>query len=213
MSANLMSLARSGGKFLKLFGDRKMMKILPYDAEVEWLGGQASGQQYVQIDYIPTRDFVIDFKFEIITGLAQWSAVGYWSGGSTSAGNYLATGVGINGDIFRTVVYSGTDSAEFKIPTSRIVEGSFDIASTTVNGVTKINANVVGSHGTVPSRIIVKGKFYYTRIRDGLIFIDLIPVRVGPRENCVGYLYDRVSGRLFGNAGTGEFLIGPDKTI
>ena len=29
MSANLMSLARSGGKFLKLFGDRKMMKQLP----------------------------------------------------------------------------------------------------------------------------------------------------------------------------------------
>ena len=37
MSANLMSLAQSGGKFLKLFGDRKMMKQLPYDAEVEWL--------------------------------------------------------------------------------------------------------------------------------------------------------------------------------
>ena len=29
MSANLMSLARSGGKFLKLFGDRKMMKTVP----------------------------------------------------------------------------------------------------------------------------------------------------------------------------------------
>ena len=29
MSANLMSLARSGGKFLKLFGDRKMMKTTP----------------------------------------------------------------------------------------------------------------------------------------------------------------------------------------
>ena len=29
MSANLMSLARSGGKFLKLFGDRKMMKTIP----------------------------------------------------------------------------------------------------------------------------------------------------------------------------------------
>lgn len=29
MSANLMSLARSGGKFLKLFGDRKMMKTMP----------------------------------------------------------------------------------------------------------------------------------------------------------------------------------------
>ena len=29
MSANLMSLVRSGGKFLKLFGDRKMMKTMP----------------------------------------------------------------------------------------------------------------------------------------------------------------------------------------
>lgn len=29
MSANLMSLARSGGKFLKLFGDRKMLKTMP----------------------------------------------------------------------------------------------------------------------------------------------------------------------------------------
>ena len=38
MSANLMSLARSGGKFLKLFGDRKMVKQLPYDEEVEWIG-------------------------------------------------------------------------------------------------------------------------------------------------------------------------------
>ena len=29
MSANLMSLARRGGKFLKLFGDRKMLKTMP----------------------------------------------------------------------------------------------------------------------------------------------------------------------------------------
>ena len=29
MSANLMSLARSGGKFLKLYGDRKMVKTMP----------------------------------------------------------------------------------------------------------------------------------------------------------------------------------------
>ena len=39
--------------------------------------------------------------------------------------------------------------------------------------------------------------------------LDLIPVRVGD----VGYMYDRVSGQLFGNQGTGDFIIGPDKTI
>jgi hypothetical protein len=36
---------------------------------------------------------------------------------------------------------------------------------------------------------------------------DFIPVR----KNGVGYLYDRVSGELFGNAGTGDFVLGPDK--
>lgn len=41
---------------------------------------------------------------------------------------------------------------------------------------------------------------------DTLIF-DLIPVRVGT----TGYLYDKVSGQLFGNAGTGSFILGPDK--
>ena len=45
MSANLMSLASSGGKFLKLFGDRKMMKQLPYDAEVEYL--ESTGTQWI----------------------------------------------------------------------------------------------------------------------------------------------------------------------
>ena len=36
--------------------------------------------------------------------------------------------------------------------------------------------------------------------------IDLMPVRVGE----IGYMYDRVSGELFGNMGTGEFILGPD---
>jgi hypothetical protein len=35
---------------------------------------------------------------------------------------------------------------------------------------------------------------------------DLIPVRVGD----VGYMYDKVSGELFGNAGTGAFVLGND---
>ena len=37
---------------------------------------------------------------------------------------------------------------------------------------------------------------------------DFIPVR----KDGVGYIYDRVSGELFGNQGTGAFIIGPDKT-
>ena len=43
--------------------------------------------------------------------------------------------------------------------------------------------------------------------QSGTLVRDYIPVRVGS----VGYLYDRASGTLYGNAGTGAFTIGPDK--
>ena len=46
----------------------------------------------------------------------------------------------------------------------------------------------------------------YSVTRDGAKILDFIPVRKGT----VGYLYDRVSGALFGNAGTGDFVLGPD---
>ena len=52
-----------------------------------------------------------------------------------------------------------------------------------------------------------KGKTWYVKIyKDGVLWYDLIPVRVGT----TGYLYDRVSGALFGNQGTGAFSYGND---
>lgn len=50
-------------------------------------------------------------------------------------------------------------------------------------------------------------KIYDFQIRDhGTLVRDYIPVRVGT----VGYLYDRVSGELFGNVGAGSFILGQD---
>jgi hypothetical protein len=40
----------------------------------------------------------------------------------------------------------------------------------------------------------------------GNLVRDFIPVRVGN----VGYMYDKVSGQLFGNSGTGDFVLGQD---
>ena len=47
------------------------------------------------------------------------------------------------------------------------------------------------------------GKIYYCSFGTSRNFI---PVRVGQ----VGYMYDTVSGQLFGNDGTGDFILGPD---
>lgn len=52
-------------------------------------------------------------------------------------------------------------------------------------------------------------KIYDFQIYDnGVLVRDYIPVRVGT----VGYLYDKVSQTLFGNQGTGSFILGPDIT-
>lgn len=48
--------------------------------------------------------------------------------------------------------------------------------------------------------------FYFKWEKDGEPVLDLIPVRVGD----VGYMYDTVSGKLFGNSGSGHFILGPD---
>ena len=57
-------------------------------------------------------------------------------------------------------------------------------------------------------------RLYYLKMsKDGSSVRDFIPVRftnsLGVSE---GAMYDRVSGQLFRNAGTGAFVIGPDKT-
>lgn len=53
-----------------------------------------------------------------------------------------------------------------------------------------------------------KGRIYSVKLwnaQDVLVF-DGQPVRVGN----IGYMFDAVSGKLFGNAGTGNFILGPD---
>lgn len=55
-----------------------------------------------------------------------------------------------------------------------------------------------------------KVTIYYFKIYNGETLVrDYIPVRKGS----VGYMYDRVSGEFFGNVGTGNFILGNDKTV
>ena len=77
MSENLMSLAQSGGKFLKLFGDRKMMKRLPYDAEVEYL--ESTGTQWIDTEIIPNSDYGFEIKFMKLD-MKETVPLGTWGG-------------------------------------------------------------------------------------------------------------------------------------
>lgn len=72
------------------------------------------------------------------------------------------------------------------------------------------NIRIFGSAGVNASYSKAAGKMYFVKIsQNNNIIMDLIPVRVGNS----GYMYDKISGQLFGNSGTDEFVLGPDKKI
>lgn len=57
-----------------------------------------------------------------------------------------------------------------------------------------------------PDRMIYSRIYSFRMNKGGEAVLNLIPVRIGDE----GFMYDRVSGKLFGNSGDGRFIIGPD---
>ena len=212
MSTNLMSLARSGGKFLKLFGDRKMMKLLPYDAEVEWIQGDADsrrGYPFIHIDTHTGSNPLFYLEFIISDALKFNNDMKILST-SRGAGNVIGksfreTGVKATNDRWRFIndYYEKNTFDMYNLDTGDFYAKKSNWVYNGAKGI-----NIFGSP-TLDKSYFSSCKFHYLKFkgRDGLL--DIIPVRVGD----IGYLYDRVSGQLFGNSGTGAFIIGPDKTI
>ena len=215
MSAKQMRHERSGGKFLKLFGDRKMVKQLPYDAEVEYLEG--TGKQYISTMLIPTREHV---ELKQIGTASQYHANAYFgvnNNGSRTTGLFSETK-----DTLEATNYS-SNIVEFSALWGEFHSVCFDRDTVSVDGETKA---LITDFSKIDSAIKSFGLFDFPQKntnsnpknaisyckmwdREDNLMADFIPVRVGD----VGYMYDRISGQLFGNAGTGAFVIGPDKTI
>lgn len=228
MSANLMSLARSGGKFLKLFGDRKMMKPLPYDAEVEYL--ESTGTQFIDADFIPTIDSAIEIDVVCTSQSSAYTGVAF-------CGNYFnsyhAFGIGRYSSPFAIAYFGNKNNincAGFGINNRCVISlnveklaltnvdsgttGSTAVGATSFDTSTRSLYILNGNTNTMDLKIHANFQIYGCKLWNGITLVrDFIPVRVGSGSSAVGYLYDRVSGELFGNAGTGEFLIGPDKTV
>ena len=201
MSANLMSLARSGGKFLKLFGDRKMMKQLPYDAEVEYLEG-GEGQYAKIIGYTPGFSNLIYAHWfgkgsAVPFGCTNFTAIsGY---GRFFASRGLLWNMPGDHNIFFDGVNQLVDNKKYPS-----------------NIYTAVASGDLWIFARSDTELTGDGVFYSWKeiTPDGVKVIDLIPVRfINELGETEGAMFDRVSGQLFGNAGTGAFIIGPDKTI
>ena len=217
MSANLMSLAHSGGKFLKLFGDRKMMKILPYDADVEYI--ESTGKQYIETGVIP------DINTKISVTTAVTATTEQFMGAIDKNMNRFHFSF-YSAGLFRGCV--GQNQIGMGSPDQLVHTFTIDAPNNTVSQDETSYSFVM--RGLIPSVSIwlfgrssddkryirlIQIRIYSCQIyQNGILVSDLIPVRFTNESGVSeGAMYDRVSGELFRNSGTGAFIIGPDKTI
>ena len=207
-------------------GSTTLWKKRPYDAEVEWLESTANGGQYINTQHVFQFGDVVETAFQATATPTQT----FYPFGSDTGYN---KGINIHFDptSIQTMraVYGTVSSPDFNvepaIPFStatryvcRLSSSGCSINnSTCVAGTNEhLNSNPILLFGeyrnaevrtTGNSGFIIPVKIFYFKIsRAGVLLHDFQPVRVGT----TGCLYDKVSGELFGNAGTGSFGYGAD---
>ena len=187
---------------------------IAYDAHVEYL--QSSGTQWINTNFAVSQDnvrAVVD---------AQVSATGDNFIFGTSLGSSPMFHIDWYG---KTRVYFRYKSYNNYVSTTdarHIIEIGDSLK---IDGITKVSPSVTGSFNGRTEKIALfgwanaseptsvnypfKGKVYEFWIYYGdELKLHFIPVR----KNGVGYMYDTVSGELFGNSGSGTFTYGNDVT-
>ena len=196
-------------------------KDLPYDAEVEWL--ESNGAQYVNTNYIPRSIDRIIAKYVIYqenTALnnvfrsvqGNWNAhPNYWLFLKAQFSGYQIWAFSSFQDINVPVVYGRVFECDLDMLNKRIAvykEGDAHEYIEINVGVESKNQPPIFLFPKEQENLARTRIMKFEAIRNGEKVANIIAVR----KDGVGYMYDRVSGQLFGNAGTGEFIIGPDKT-
>lgn len=182
---------------------------------------ESTGTQYIDTGIVPTGATKVRCVFSL-DNLNNFSPV-FWSRGSSSTdkafcfegenkgqarwdyGNYGPLQVAnalVAGQRYTVEVNSGTLS---------VAESTLQRTEQTFTGAGSIIlfnfCNYVNGERQMLSAARQPVRIYGFTIYDGTTLVrSFVPVRVGT----VGYLFDRVSGQLFGNAGTGDFVLGPD---
>lgn len=187
-----------------------------YDAEIEYL--QSSGTQYIDLNFGFDKTDEVYTSFAILTTTNDkyinspiiWNnnnnrfGMGYHNGGyCIGYGNNPTTGTLMSP---KTANDTKIHNWEYKnyVFTITDLNVTKNVSSITFGGTTKNLRLFFGLNANTKAKIAS-----YKHIKNGQTVIDLIPVRI---EN-IGYMYDKVSGKLFGNNGSGSFILGQDTVV
>ncbi len=196
-----------------------MIAGVPYDAEIAYL--QADGNAYIDMGrpigsgfwFVATLKIIgTNNQYKSILGARtgsgvedyQFSLVTYGS----QAQNRLLARYGTNSSQFfaeypATEFLSVRVDADYKLYFNGTLAATLGDASPSSQNLFLFALN---DNGTASQNLSNLVRVYGIKYGDSSGQHDFIPVRVGQ----VGYLYDRVTRKLYGNAGTGSFTLGPD---
>ena len=208
---------------MKVYSRRQLMMEIskPYDAEVEWL--QTDGTAYIDTGIKATSSITTEGEYDITSNLGGNLAVfggrvavnnnsnvlfHYQKEGNLTNGWRFGNGekTGNAGNAIGTFAFSNKESARVM----KINNLTLTCASSTFTTVYNIFIFAVNNGGGVmgitANSVVLKLK-YFKMYSSGVLVRDYIPVR----KNGVGYLYDKVTKTLYGNANsTGAFVYGND---
>lgn len=207
----------NGLLLMGLLNNRRRMLYKPYDYEVEYIETPET-IPYIYIDteqIIDTTDFVIEVDFQYLKK-NNW---GYILSNEYGSGNY--TRISLNGnteDLCCTYIHKKATIVEDRLDIigvrhKYVLDGvnrklhidndSYDLLEpSTINNKNSIILFLGSPTGTTQG----VGRMYsYKYIREGKVILDMIPVV----KNGIGYMYDKVSHKLFGAQGGGKFIVGP----
>ena len=219
--------AHMEGGGVMLLGARTMWrggKKLPYDAEVEYI--QSTGTEYIDIvvnakanKYFGVSGYAKTKSFNPTRNMVWASNVGrQFESSFYNVRNSITTYGSFVGSNATAGGWSNTNDDDIKYfevsTTGRTVGGVF---TTLTRSITQDFSTLRLFKGFLGVSEFAGGYPFAVRsfkiIVDESTVFDTYAVRftneLGQTE---GAMYDRVSGQLFGNAGTGAFVIGPDKT-
>lgn len=194
---------------------RALVKM-PYDAEIEYL--ESSGTQYIELPrgIDSSTDMRVDFLFgannnndRFLFGSSDgWMVNVFMLGAASQTKNYTFRYYNIREAVNRS--YAPYGSRNLFVKNGQYISlGSYSVTCPSYSKTIQKTFIFCGtSNGSDPmsNQNNKYMRIYSFYMSDSIYQVDLIPVRVGT----TGYLYDKVSGQCFGNAGTGSFILGND---
>ena len=199
-SGNVMSLTLQ-----KVSQPSFAIPVLPYDAEVEYL--LSSGTQYIDTLIQPNQDLSVEIKWKNETN--QNSK--YLFGSGTSTTNCIRAYIGDSsfwrfGGGYKSFSTNDTTERTAVMDKNKVVMNGEEYSYGGTVGTFSSSTTIKLFAGATATSMISTRIYYFKVSQNGTLILDLIPVR----KDGIGYMYDRVSGQLFGNDGTGDFAVGAD---